>query len=61
MPTRISNIIEAKIFSMKNKVVAIENEKDLIKKLLQQYKKLKDYMKKIKRNNLKKNQRKSII
>lgn len=46
---------------MKNKVVAIENEKDLIKKLLQQYKKLKDYMKKIKRNNLKKNQRKSII
>ena len=36
---------------MKNKVVAKENEKDLVK-LLQQYKILKDYMKKIKRNTV---------
>ena len=49
---RISEKNEAKIFSMKNKVVARENEKDLIKKLLQQYKILKEYLKKIKRNNL---------
>ena len=28
---RISEIIEAKIFSMKNKVVAREKEKDLVK------------------------------
>ena len=32
---RISEKIEAKMFSMKNKVVARENEKDLVKKLLQ--------------------------
>ena len=48
---RITKINKGKIFSMKNKVVAKENEKDLVK-LLQQYKILKDYLKKIKRNNL---------
>ena len=35
---------------MKNKVIARENQKDLVKKILQQYKILKDYLKKIKRN-----------
>ncbi len=58
---RISEKIETKIFSMKNKVVARENEKDLVKKLLQQYKTLKDYMKKIKRNKFEKKIRESRL